>query len=299
MKMKPVMWVVIWLLATCLFQKSWGQSPTKGKVLEGRVLKSTILGRDVRYSLYLPPDYELSERRYPVTYLLHGYTDDETGWLQFGEVNRYADAAIATGEIPPMIIAMPDGGVAWYINSFDGQAKYEDFFIKEFLPHIDATYRTRTKRNYRAVSGLSMGGYGSLIYALKYPDLFAACGALSAAVRTDAEMETTPADRYESVFGILYGKNLVGKARLTDTWYQNSVLKLVETAKVDDLKKVRWWIDCGDGDFLIRGNLKLAEGLVDRGVPYEFRIRDGVHDWTYWRTGIVDALRFIGVSFRQ
>jgi len=293
------MWVVIWLLATCLFQKSWGQSPTKGKVLEGRVLKSTILGRDVRYSLYLPPDYELSERRYPVTYLLHGYTDDETGWLQFGEVNRYADAAIATGEIPPMIIAMPDGGVAWYINSFDGQAKYEDFFIKEFLPHIDATYRTRTKRNYRAVSGLSMGGYGSLIYALKYPDLFAACGALSAAVRTDAEMETTPADRYESVFGILYGKNLVGKARLTDTWYQNSVLKLVETAKVDDLKKVRWWIDCGDGDFLIRGNLKLAEGLVDRGVPYEFRIRDGVHDWTYWRTGIVDALRFIGVSFRQ
>jgi enterochelin esterase-like enzyme len=68
---------------------------------------------------------------------------------------------------------------------------------------------------------------------------------------------------------------------------------------VDDLKKVRWWIDCGDGDFLIRGNLKLAEGLVDRGVPYEFRIRDGVHDWTYWRTGIVDALRFIGVSFRQ
>jgi len=299
MKMKPVMWVVIWLLATCLFQKSWGQSPTKGKVLEGRVLKSTILGRDVRYSLYLPPDYELSERRYPVTYLLHGYTDDETGWLQFGEVNRYADAAIATGEIPPMIIAMPDGGVAWYINSFDGQAKYEDFFIKEFLPHIDATYRTRTKRNYRAVSGLSMGGYGSLIYALKYPDLFAACGALSAAVRTDTEMETTPADRYESVFGILYGKNLVGKARLTDTWYQNSVLKLVETAKVDDLKKVRWWIDCGDGDFLIRGNLKLAEGLVDRGVPYEFRIRDGVHDWTYWRTGIVDALRFIGVSFRQ
>ncbi len=297
--MKPVMWVVIWLLATCLFQKSWGQSPTKGKVLEGRVLKSTILGRDVRYSLYLPPDYELSERRYPVTYLLHGYTDDETGWLQFGEVNRYADAAIATGEIPPMIIAMPDGGVAWYINSFDGQAKYEDFFIKEFLPHIDATYRTRTKRNYRAVSGLSMGGYGSLIYALKYPDLFAACGALSAAVRTDAEMETTPSDRYESVFGILYGKNLVGKARLTDTWYQNSVLKLVETAKVDDLKKVRWWIDCGDGDFLIRGNLKLAEGLVDRGVPYEFRIRDGVHDWTYWRTGIVDALRFIGVSFRQ
>jgi S-formylglutathione hydrolase FrmB len=287
----------LWL-ATCGPQ-ALAQAPPKGKVLEGRTLKSAILGREVRYTLYLPPDYDLNERRYPVTYLLHGYTDDDTGWLQFGEVNRLADAAIASGDIPPMIIAMPDGGVAWYINSHDGKTKYEDFFIKEFLPHIDATYRTRPKREFRAVAGLSMGGYGSLIYALKYPDLFAACGALSAAVRTDAEIEGTAADMHERIFGPLFGPNLAGKARLTEAWYKNSVLKLVETAKLDDLKKVRWWIDCGDGDFLIRGNLRLAEALTDRAVPFELRFRDGVHDWTYWRTGLIDALRYVGVSFRR
>jgi enterochelin esterase-like enzyme len=95
----------LWL-ATCGPQ-ALAQAPPKGKVLEGRTLKSAILGREVRYTLYLPPDYDLNERRYPVTYLLHGYTDDDTGWLQFGEVNRLADAAIASGDIPPMIIAMP------------------------------------------------------------------------------------------------------------------------------------------------------------------------------------------------
>ena len=99
-----------------------------GKVVEHLTIKSQILGKNVAYTLYLPPDYESSRRSYPVVYLLHGYTDDDTGWIQFGEVNRYADKAIASGEIPPMIIVMPDGGVSWYINNYDGAVKYEDFF---------------------------------------------------------------------------------------------------------------------------------------------------------------------------
>jgi enterochelin esterase-like enzyme len=272
----------------------------KGQVLEGRTLKSQILGRDVRYTIYLPADYASGERRYPVTYLLHGYTDDDTGWLQFGEVNRYADAAMASGEVPPMIIAMPDGGVAWYINDTEGKERYEDFFIKEFMPHIEATYRARPKKEFRAVAGLSMGGYGTFIYALKYPDLFAVAAPLSAAVIPDVEMEKMPDDRFNVIFAKLYAPgNLKGKARLTEHWYKNSVLKLIANAKPEDLKKVRWWVDCGDGDFLIKGNLELAALMTDKQVPFEFRVRDGVHDWTYWRTGITDALRFIGVSFRR
>ena len=105
---------------------------------------------------------------------LHGLTDDNTGWLQFGEINRYADKSIADGTIPPMIIVMPNGDSSFYINSYDGKEKYEDFFIKEFMPSIEKTYRIKGEKRYRGVAGLSMGGYGSLIYALKYPDLFAA-----------------------------------------------------------------------------------------------------------------------------
>src|SRR5262245_5819902 len=89
-----------------------------GKVIEEKTVKSTILNKQVRYTIYLPADYEHSERSYPVVYLLHGYTDDNTGWLQFGEINRFADKAIADGTIPPMIIVMPNGDSSFYVNSF-------------------------------------------------------------------------------------------------------------------------------------------------------------------------------------
>lgn len=104
-------------------------------------MKSGILGRDVNYAVYLPPDYETSGRRYPVVYLLHGYTDDESGWIQFGKVNLAADRAIAAREIPPMIIVMPDGGATFYINDCQDKVRYEDMFIQELIPHIDKTYR--------------------------------------------------------------------------------------------------------------------------------------------------------------
>ena len=270
-----------------------------GKVYETRTVKSTVLNRDVKYTVYLPYDYETSDRNYPVVYLLHGYTDDHTGWLQFGEINRYADKAIAEGIIPPVIIVMPNGDSSWYINSYDGKENYEDFFIKEFMPSIEKTYHIKAEKKYRGIAGLSMGGYGTLIYSLKYPELFAAAAPLSAAVFDDDAVTTTPDNRYEGTFGQLYGRGLKEKARLNDAWYKNSVLKIVEKKSADELRKVRYWIDCGDDDFLTKGNCLLHIALSAKNVPHEYRVRDGAHNWTYWRTGITDALKFIGDSFHQ
>lgn len=270
-----------------------------GKVLEEKTVKSGILGRDVRYTIYLPPDYATSERSYPVVYLLHGYTDDNTGWLQFGEVNRYADKAIAEGTIPPMIIVMPNGDSSWYINSYDGKEKYEDFFLKELMPSIEKTYRIKGSKHYRGVAGLSMGGYGALMYAMKHQDLFAAAGALSAAVFDDGTLESMADVNYERTFGQLYGRGLKGKDRLNAVWYANSALKLAEDKSVDELKKVRLWIDCGDDDFLSKGNSLLHIALMEKHVPHEYRVRDGAHTWDYWRTGITETLQFIGKSFHQ
>ncbi len=270
-----------------------------GKVIEQQVVKSTILNREVKYTIYLPADYEHSQRTYPVVYLLHGYTDDNTGWLQFGEVNRYADKAIADGTIPPMIIVMPNGDSSWYINSFDGREKYEDFFVKEFIPAIEKTYHIKSQKRYRGIAGLSMGGYGTLIYSLKFPELFCAAAPLSAGVFTDEEIVKMQDENYENVLGPLYGHNLKGNDRLNASWYKNSILKIIETKSTDELKKVRYWIDCGDDDFLTRGNCALHIALADKKVPHEFRVRDGAHNWTYWRTGITEALQFIGQSFHQ
>jgi S-formylglutathione hydrolase FrmB len=271
----------------------------KGKVIEQNTIKSSILGKEVRYTVYLPADYDFSQRSYPIVYLLHGFSDDNTGWLQFGEINRYADKAIEDGTIPPMIIVTPNADSSWYINSMDGKEKYEDFFVKEFIPTVEKSFRVKSQRRFRGIAGLSMGGYGALIYALKYPDLFAAASALSSAVFPDDEITSMNDTYYDNVLGRALGMGLKGKDRLNTHWYENSVLKIVETKPADELKKVRYWIDCGDDDFLTKGNCLLHIALTEKKVPHEFRVRDGSHSWTYWRTGITDALQFIGTSFHQ
>ena len=283
----------LWLIAQSLFAQN------SGKVIESRMIKSPILGKDVRCTFYLPPNYDASDRTYPVVYLLHGYSDDDTGWLQFGEINRLADQAIASGEIPPMIIVMPDAGVSWYVNSYDGKVRYEDFMIKELIPYVESNFRAKKDKRYRGIAGLSMGGFGTMVLALHNPDLFVAAAPLSAAFAVDQDYVNTPEDRYENVFGILYGKGLKGNDRLSEAYYKNSCLKIVENAKVEDLRKVRYWIDCGDDDFLYKGNSLMHNALRDKNIPHEFRVREGGHTWTYWRTGIIDALKFIGISFRQ
>ncbi len=273
----------------------------QGIVKESLKLNSSTLGKEVKYNIYLPADYEKNNRLYPVLYLLHGYTDDETGWTQFGQTPEIADKVINSGEAPPMIIVMPDAGVTWYMNTFDGKTKFEDFFIKEFIPYIETTYRIRSKREFRAVAGLSMGGLGTLLYATKHPDMFTAAAPLSAAVWTDEEIVTGNLDqaRYDYVFGDLYGKNLKGKERLTDHYYKNAPIKIVETADAEQLKKVRFYIDCGDDDFLIKGNMALHAMMIDKKIPHEFRVRDGGHTWTYWRTALPEVLKFVGDSFHR
>jgi enterochelin esterase-like enzyme len=274
-------------------------APAQGQVQEGLHLASAILGRDVNYAVYLPADYAASTRRYPVVYLLHGYTDDESGWVQFGEIGLAAGRAIADREIPPMIIVMPDGGVAWYINDYQNKVRYEDMFIQEFIPHIDATFRTRPQREFRGVAGLSMGGWGTLVNALRHPDLFAAAAAFSAAVWTDDEILAMKQDVWDHIVGPVFGPGLGGKDRLTPHFRKYSPLELARTLPEESLKKVRLYIDCGDDDFLSKGNCALHIALTDRRIPHEFRVRDGGHTWSYWRSGIVDGLEFIGQSFRR
>jgi S-formylglutathione hydrolase FrmB len=271
----------------------------QGIVKEKQVIKSAILNKEVHYSIYLPSDYNTSERAYPVTYLLHGYGDADDGWIQFGEINRLADEGIANGKMPPMIIVTPDGFTSFYINAADGSMNYEDFFIKELIPHIEKTYKVKAERKYRGIAGLSMGGYGALIYALKYPNLFTAAAPLSAAVWTDNDIVNLPENMYNTLFGSAMGSNLKGKERLTASWMANSPMGIIEKKTLKELSTVKYWIDCGDDDFLTIGNAELHIALTNKKVPHEFRMRDGSHNWSYWRTGIIDALSFIGDNFRQ
>jgi len=265
---------------------------------EGLAMQSKILPDKVKFCVYLPPDYENSSRRYPVVYLLHGYSDKEWAWVQFGEVQMSADQGIEAGEIPPMIIVMPDGKVTFYVNDYSGVDRWEDMFIKEFIPFIDANYRTRTEKEFRGISGLSMGGYGSLMFSMRYPDVFVACAAFSAAVWEDEELiGSGDSLQYDGFFSTIFGPLVNGD--LPVFFRDHHPLDLAKNRPVEELKKVRYYIDCGDDDFLINGNMALHKVMKQRQIPHEFRVRDGNHSWPYWRSGITEGLKFIGASFHR
>jgi S-formylglutathione hydrolase FrmB len=220
------------------------------------------------------------------------------GWIQFGEANLAADEAIAKREIPSMIIAMPDGGVSWYINNYNSSVRYEDFFFQEFMPYIESHYRIRQDKSYRGIAGLSMGGFGTLVYAMRHPDQFAACAALSAAVNTTEQMVSMDDRAWNRWPTSVYGPGS-GKARLTEHLLSYNPIHIADTIDSEKLKSVRIYFDCGDDDYLTVGNAMLHIVLTQKQIPHEYRVRDGAHSWSYWRSGLIDALKFIGSSFHK
>lgn len=268
-----------------------------GKVIEKKVVKSKILNREVSYSIYLPENYDFDSRSYPVIYLLHGYGDDYATWIHKGNIGWYADRLIKEGKIPPVIIIMPDGGVGMYVNSFNGKNNIEDFFIQEFIPEVEDAYRVRKDKYSRGIIGHSMGGWGCLLYAFKYPDLFVAAAPLSAGIHDDNDIIHYDDQRWETVFGSIFGYKLKGDARLNEYWYKNSILKIVETKPVEDLRKVNLRISCGDQDNLLKGSLLLHLALADKKVQHQLRIKGGGHTWDFWREDISEALEFISGNF--
>jgi len=266
-----------------------------GKVMDDLSLPSKILKGERKFAVYLPPNYDSSSRSYPVLYLLHGYTDDHTGWIQFGEVLHIADRAILSGESTAMIIVMPDAdtGGAGYTNALSGKWNYEDFFFEEFMPHIEERFRIKKDKRFRVIAGLSMGGGGSFIYALRRLDLFSSAAPLSASLGPQSleEMKDFTYLGYTSS-----NHNQKDFERYSN---RNNPLQLVENMEAKDLNSVRWYIDCGDDDFLYKSNSLMHIKMRGKNVKHEFRIRDGGHSWSYWRASLPKVLEFISDHFHQ
>jgi enterochelin esterase-like enzyme len=284
---KHIMFFVILLLPLLVSAQS-------GKVFDNLLMETEILGGERNYAIYLPPDYETSQRSYPVLYLLHGKGDNHTGWVQFGEVLNIADKAIKEGKATPMIIVMPDADTKFvgYANRPNGNWNYEDFFFQEFIPYIEKTYRIKPEKRYRAIAGLSMGGEGTFFYALHHPEMFSSACPLSAAT---GPLTKDDMDNY------FLRRNIenVSPASAEDFFNKYSVLNLINNMPEDQKKLVRWYIDCGDDDFLFEGNSLVHIAMRKKEIPHEFRMRDGGHTWTYWRSALPTVLEFVSDSFHQ
>ena len=265
----------------------------ESKVFDQLSMQSKILKMERKYAVYLPAGYETSQRHYPVLYLLHGGGDDQTGWVQFGEVKFIADKAIKEGISTPVIIVMPDAntGKRGYSNDVKNEWRYEDFFFEEFMPYIESTYKIKKEKEYRAVAGLSMGGNGTLIYALHHPELFASACPLSASAN--------PVNLANVKRSLGADSSNVRREQYDAYFEKYNIPGLIEKIPDDKKKAVRWYIDCGDDDFLYEGNSMLHIYMRKKEIPHEYRVRDGSHTWTYWRESLPEVLRFISAGFHR
>lgn len=281
----------LWILLATISCMSLYAEPSR--VMESQPISSKSLKKTTHFSIYLPAGYDSSVRSYPVLYLLHGYGDNNTGWIHKGNMQKIADRSAAQGLSTDMIIVMPEGEKSWYRNWHDGSIMMEDFIIKELIPYIEKNYRCVSERNSRAIAGLSMGGYGAMLYALKYPELFAASCPLSGAL-FDAD----------GIKQWLESRQMVQFTPAIYDYYQAnySIIKLLADyqSKREQNKKeltVRFYVDCGDDDFLWRENLAVYSYMKQADLPLEYRMHDGAHTWSYWRTALPEVLAFVTKSF--
>jgi enterochelin esterase-like enzyme len=246
----------------------WEVNDVPHGVVHHRYYKSSVVGDERDYFVYLPPGYEANKSaRYPVLYLLHGFSDDASGWTAVGRANVILDNLIAQGKAQPMLVVMPLGYGAPEIVSPSGSPlrdpalsqrnfdRFRDSLLKEVIPQVDGTYRTRKDRLSRAITGLSMGGGESLFVGLNGTDKFAWIGSFSGAL---------------VMIGQDYGKQL--PAVNTSI---NSKVRLL-------------WIACGKDDFLLDANHKLEDWLKSKEVRHTKIETSGAHTWMVWRRNLAE-----------
>jgi enterochelin esterase-like enzyme len=265
--------ILLLLLLTGTLGNLFAQS---GKVFDNVTMTSKILKMKRKYAVYLPLDYENSERSYPVLYLLHGAGGDQTAWVQWGEILRITDNAIKDGTATPMIIVMPDANTGQRGYSNEGEDwRYEDFFFEEFMLFVEKKYLIKGEKRYRAIAGLSMGGGGTFMYAMHHPELFSSACPLSSYIRpmTVEDLKKRNARR---------DFNYSDK-EVTAYFKRHNAIELLKSVSEEDLKSIRWYIDCGDDDYLFESTSLMHLAMTKKKIPHEYRGRDGSHNWTYWR----------------
>jgi len=219
------------------------------------------------------PDGEGMTGPFPVLYLLHGLSDDHTIWHRRTSIERYVQNL-------PLIVVMPDGGRGFYCDAEQGFA-YETALVQELLNLVDRLFPTRAERGGRCLAGLSMGGYGAIKFALRFPDLFCSAVSHSGALGF-GHRPLTGDEPWEVEFRRVVGANPVGGP--------NDLYALAE--KVDRAKRPALRIDCGTEDFLIEDNRQFHAHLDGLGILHEYAEFPGTHEWGYWDQHVQEALAF-------
>jgi S-formylglutathione hydrolase FrmB len=262
---------------------------------EGRaecsVIQSVLLSRPVRYCAYLPASFDQDKtRQFPVLYYLHGLGDNEQSLLNMGGWDLIDDLR-RQGKIGDFIVLAPNGGHTFFLNSADGKLRYEDFLTKEFMPQMEKKYRVEAGRVTRGITGVSMGGFGALHLAFKYPALFAAVSAQMPALIAEIPADFSaggpgsPGSMMGDIFGTPFNRAYFDR---------NNVFYYAKTDPAAELKRMKVYFDVGNNDDygFEQGAQKLHRLLDSRGVPNEFHVYPGGHDPQFVMRHFAEVMQF-------
>ncbi len=290
MKKISVIFGVLCLIAAAGVGSVFGQkgaTATSAQVVE-RKLSSKLMGREMPYRVILPAAYFKDRTtRYSAIYLLHGLTGHYDNWTDKTKIAEYALKH-------QYIIVTPEGGDGWYTDSVsDTKEKYESYIIKELIPEVDRQFRTNADRGHRAVAGLSMGGYGSLKFGLKYPELFSLVGSFSGALEA-AKFTEKNAGNIGKTTDMIFGPEN------GDVRKQNDIYVIAKDLSADEIKKLPFiYMDCGTEDFLFASNREFAKLLSDKKIPHEYRELPGGHTWPYWNSQVKEFLEVADLRMEE
>jgi S-formylglutathione hydrolase FrmB len=268
--------------------------------IDCNALNSKTLKQVVRYCVYLPAGYDNAAKsagtRYPVLYFLHGLGDNEQtlfnsgGWTLLDDLRRQH-------KMGDFLIVAPEGRRSFYINSADGSVRYNDFFLREFIPHIESRYRIRAGRSNRAISGISMGGYGALRFAFAHPEMFSAASAQSAALITATPGELDSAERAGAPLGRILSP-VFGSPIGVSHWNENSPFVLAKR-NVAGVRKLAIYFNCGQDDNygFENGAAALHSLLQKESVKHEYHRYPGDHSLTYFLSHFAEVMEFHSRAF--
>jgi S-formylglutathione hydrolase FrmB len=269
--------------------------------IDCNALNSRILKHEVHYCVYLPASYDAGASRhpaqsYPVLYFLHGLGDNERtlfnsgGWTLLDDLRRQH-------KMGEFLIVAPEGGRTFYINSADGSVRYSDFFLQEFVPLIETKYRISKGRGNRAISGISMGGYGALRFAFSHPELFSAVSAQSAALITESPQELDTAARSGAPLGKLLA-TVFGSPIEVAHWKENSPFVLANRNQAA-LRRTAIYFNCGQDDNygFEKGAAALHEQLQKGKIEHEYHPYPGDHSLSYFLDHFTEVMEFHSRAF--
>src|SRR5271156_2410731 len=269
--------------------------------IDCNALNSRILKHPVHYCVYLPASYDTGATKhpaqtYPVLYFLHGLGDNERtlfnsgGWTLLDDLRQQH-------KIGEFLIVAPEGGRTFYINSADGSVRYSEFFLQEFIPHIEAKYRISKGRSNRAISGISMGGYGAFRFAFSHPEMFSAVSAQSAALITESPQELDTATRSGAPLGKLLATVFGSPIEVTH-WKENSPFVLANRNQAA-LRRMAIYFNCGQDDNygFEKGAAALHQQLQKEKVEHEYHPYPGDHSLGYFLDHFTEVMEFHSRAF--